>query len=45
MKHGFDFKSCSKSFHVHLTSVEPFNTVTVKHVLKCFAEGDLPSAN
>ena len=38
MKHGLNFKSHSKSFYIHLTSVEPFNMVEVKHALKCFAE-------
>lgn len=38
MKHGLNFKSYSKSFYIHLTSVEPSNMVEVKHALKCFAE-------
>lgn len=38
MKHGLNFKSHSKSFCIHLTSVEPFNMVEVKHALKCSAE-------
>lgn len=35
---NMEFKSHSKSFCFHLTSLNPFNMVEVKHKLKCLAE-------
>lgn len=32
MKHGLNFKSCSKSLYIHFTPVEPFNMVKVNSV-------------